>query len=80
MARLADLEASATLAEMAELPGHCHELAGDRAGQLALDLAGGKRLVFEPAANPSPLKKDGGLDWSKVEAVRILEITDYHSG
>ena len=34
--------------------------------------------LFEPASNPLPRKKDGGLDWTKVTAVRILEIEDTH--
>lgn len=78
MARLADLAAAASLEEMRTLPGRCHELGGDRKGQLAVDLAGGKRLVLEPAANPPPEKEDGGLDWGAVDAVRVLEIIDYH--
>ena len=78
MARLMDLAAATSLEEMRRLPGRCHELTGDRKGQLALDLADGKRLVFEPAADPLPEKDDGGLDWAAVDAVRILEISDYH--
>lgn len=78
MARLADLTAAASLEEMRQLPGRCHELSGDRKGQLAIDLTGGKRLVFEPAANPPPQKEDGGLDWEGVDAIRIIEIIDYH--
>jgi plasmid maintenance system killer protein len=78
MARLADLAAAASLEEMRQLPGRCHELSGDRKGQLAIDLTGGKRLVFEPAADPPPQKEDGGLDWEAVDAIRIIEIIDYH--
>lgn len=77
-ARFKDLEAAALLEEFRNLPGHCHELDGDRKGQLALHLPDGKRLVFEPVNNPAPRKQDGGLDWAAVDAVRILEITDYH--
>jgi hypothetical protein len=70
--------AAAALDEFRHLPGRCHELAGDRTGQLALVLPDGKRLIFEPAHNPAPLKEDGGLDWAAVRAVRILELADYH--
>ena len=80
MARLSDLEAVSQLDELRALPGRCHELRGERAGQLALELAGGKRLVFEPANQPAPRKNDGGLDWTRVDSVRLLEISDYHSG
>jgi proteic killer suppression protein len=78
MTRIADIEAATSLEEFRRLPGRCHELGGDRQGQLALDLAGGKRLVFEPNHNPAPVKEDGGLDWSLVEAVRVIEVVDYH--
>lgn len=80
MARLADLDAAASLSEMRTLPGRCHELSGDRAGQLALELADGKRLVIEPANVPLPVDQGGGLDWARIDAVRILEIANYHRG
>lgn len=77
-ARLADLFAAASLEEMRSLPGRCHELSGDRQGQLAIELPDGKRLIFEPAADPAPPKQDAGLDWPAVTAIRVIEITDYH--
>ena len=43
--------------------GRCHQLKGDRSGQFAFDLVQPHRLVF---------KSDGD------NAVRILEIVDYH--
>jgi proteic killer suppression protein len=51
---------------------------GERSGQLSLDLEHPYRLIFEPATDPLPTKLDGGLDWSEVRAVRILEIDDTH--
>lgn len=63
---------------MRTLPGKCHELDGDRVGQLAMLLPDRKRLVIEPDADPIPKKDDGGLDWSRVDAIRIVEICDYH--
>lgn len=78
MTRLKDLAAAPTLEEFQRLPGRCHELAGGRRGRLALDLAGGKRLVFRPRENPAPHKPDGGLDWRKVDAVEVTDIADYH--
>jgi plasmid maintenance system killer protein len=75
-ARLDDLRAARNLDEMRHLPGHCHELTGDRAGQLALDLEHPKRLVFVPIdAQPRP---DGSLDWSTIASIEIIEIVDYH--
>jgi plasmid maintenance system killer protein len=76
--RLANLEDAANLDVMRALPGNCHELTGDRKGQFAVDLTKGTRLVFEPATNPVPRTQDDGLDWHRVTAIRILEVTDYH--
>jgi len=76
--RLDQLRAAEDLAVMRELPGRCHELGADRKGELALDLRGPYRLIFEPADNPPPTKDDGGLDWGRVTAIRILEVEDYH--
>ncbi|MBW4486505.1 MAG: hypothetical protein KME12_01815 [Trichocoleus desertorum ATA4-8-CV12] len=76
--RLDDLRAATVLEDMRYLPGRCHELKYDRAGQLSLDLDHPYRLIFEPADEPIPTKPDGGLDWTKVTAVTILGIEDTH--
>lgn len=76
--RLDDLSAAPNLEEMKRLPGKCHELSGDRRGQLSLSVSGNYRLIFEPANDPLPLKPDGGLDWSRVTAVKVIEVEDYH--
>ena len=78
MARLLDLAAAPNLEAAKRLPGRFHELTGDRSGQFALNLSGGKRLVFEPAGNPPPTQSDGGLDLILIETVRVVEIVDYH--
>ena len=75
--RLADLRVAETLADMRLLPGRCHEVKGDRAGQLSLDLDHPYRLLFRPARETEPLA-GGGLDWTKVTEVVILEIADTH--
>ena len=36
------------------------------------------RLVFEPADEPLLTYADGGLDWTEVRTIRILEVVDYH--
>jgi toxin HigB-1 len=77
-ARLADLNAAQKLDDLRDLPGRCHELKGERRGQLALDLGGGKRLIIRPLEDPPPAKNDGGLDWTLVESIEVVEITDYH--
>jgi proteic killer suppression protein len=63
---------------MRSLPGRCHELRGGRAGTFAVSLDGPYRLILEPAHNPLPIKDDGGIDWSGIKRIRILEIEDYH--
>jgi plasmid maintenance system killer protein len=76
--RLSDLLAAASLEEMRNLPGHCEELVGDRKGQFSVRLDGVKRLIFKPDLEPVPTKDDGGIDWTKVTAITILEVVDYH--
>ena len=58
--------------------GRPHPLQSARAGTFALDLHGGKRLVFKPTLQPPPTKKDGGIDWASVTKVTITELGDYH--
>jgi proteic killer suppression protein len=74
--RLDDLRAADNLEATRHLPGRCHELKGDRAGQLAIDLEHPKRLVLEP--RDGVRRADGGLDWFSVTAIEIVEIADYH--
>ena len=78
--RLNALHFAENLGDIRNVPGRCHELKGDRQGQLAMDLHKGYRLIFEPARQPAPTKPDGGLDWTQVTAIRILEVEDYHGG
>lgn len=76
--RLDELRAAPNLETMSRLPGRCHELKGDRAGTLAVDLVHPQRLIFEPSENPVPRKADGGLDRRLVTSVRVVGIEDYH--
>lgn len=75
-ARLSDLEAASRVSDL--VVGSPHPLKGDRAGQFALDLAGGWRLVFAPQHDPCPSRADGGIDWSQVSIICIEYIGDYH--
>ncbi len=70
------LSVASCVAEL--VAGRPHPLKGDRAGEFALDLEGAKRLVFQPDNDPIPLLEDGSIDWSKVTAVCIVFIGDYH--
>lgn len=74
--RLGDLEAASCVSEL--VAGRPHALRGDRAGQYAVDLAGGYRLVFAPANDPAPRREDHSIDWSRVTIISIEYIGDYH--
>lgn len=74
--RLADLVAAPNAGDLTA--GRPHPLKGDRAGQLAVDLAGGVRLCFEPADPTQGRGPTGELDWSRVTAIRIVYIGNYH--
>ena len=76
--RLDDLYAAVVLEDTRNLPGRCHELKGDRAGQLSMDLDHPYRLIFEPANDPVPQKRDGGLDWTRTTAIVIVGVEDTH--
>ena len=77
--RVKELADADTLAIMRTLPAaRCHELTGNRKGELAVDISGNYRLIFEPNHSPIPQKEDGGLDWDEVTKIQINQITDYH--
>lgn len=76
--RLKQIAEVENLEQLRFMPGNWHELTGDRWGQLACSLEGLSRLVFEPDNDPKPTKIDGGLDWSRVTSISIIEIIDYH--
>ena len=59
-------------------PHRCHELTGDRKGQLTVDLSHPYRLFFVPNHNPLPQRAEGGLDWKSVTSIEIREIEDPH--
>lgn len=77
--RLDELAAAENLSIMDTLKyTRCHELIGDRDGQLSVDLDHPYRLIFRPANDPIPKRDDGGLDWTMVTAVEILKVEDPH--
>jgi len=75
--RLDDLAAAPNLEALRNVPGRYHELKGDLAGCLGIDLDGGRRLVIQPMP-PAPTKEDGGLDWTRVTRITVTAIKDYH--
>ena len=79
LARLDDLRAAENLSHMRISPsGRCHELTGDRRGQLSIDVKHPYRLIFTPVDRPVPRKPDGGLDWVRVTQVCVLGVEDTH--
>ncbi len=77
--RMMELKAAISLDDISSLPpARCHELTGNRKGQLSVDLEHPYRLVFIPANNPIPKAADGGLDWPEVTEIEIIEIVDTH--
>ena len=77
--RLKDLTDADNLAIMRAIPAaRCHELTGNRKGELSVDVSGNYRLIFEPNHDPLPRKADLGLNWDEVTKIQINEIEDYH--
>ena len=77
--RLADLMAAENLETLRFLPQlRAHELSGDRAGQISVDVKHPRRLLLLPDHIEIPRKPDGGLDWKLVTKVKVLGIIDTH--
>lgn len=77
--RIKQLKAADNLSVMKTFPAaRCHELKGNRNGQLCVDVSRNYRLIFEPTHDPPPIKEDGGLDWSKVSEIKMMEVEDIH--
>lgn len=72
--RLQQMVAAPSLRDLRHLPGHCHELHGDLAGYLAVDVLQLHQMVFRPTQSPPPTSRSGALDWSEVTSVTITEI------
>lgn len=79
MRRLMELQAADNLSQIPTTPPpRCHELSGNLKGKLSVDLEHPWRLLFVPDHQPLPAKEDGGLDWTRVTTVKIMEIEDPH--
>jgi plasmid maintenance system killer protein len=77
--RLDDLRAAENLETLRFLPQlRAHELTGDRAGQISVDVKHPRRLLLATDHSETPRKPDGGLDWQKITKVKILAIIDTH--
>ena len=76
--RLDDMDSVTTLEDTRNLPGHYHELVGDRKGQWACDLDQPYRLIFEPTKKSIPTDENGKYIWSAITIIDIIEIANYH--
>ena len=70
MRRLDDIRFAGSFADLKLLPGHYHELTGNRHGQWACDLDQPYRLILEPVGERG--------DWKDIKIVDIIEIVNYH--
>jgi plasmid maintenance system killer protein len=60
-------------------PERCHELKGDLAGTLSMDLKHPFRLLFLPVDMPKGLEAaDEKQRWQAINAVEIISIEDTH--
>jgi len=69
-----------TLEDLRHADGRFHELQYNRQGQLSCTFDSGDRLIFVPDHNPVPVDSNGNLDWSKVTAIKIIGMGNYHHG
>lgn len=74
--RLAELFSADNPLEL--VAGRPHPLKGNMHGLFALDLHGGRRVVFESSVQPPPQLNSGGIDWVAVKAITITAIGNYH--
>jgi len=77
--RLMELKAAICLGDILRVPPtRCHQLSGNREGQVSVDLEHPYRLLFISANDPIPVMENGGLDWASVSEIEIIEIADTH--
>lgn len=77
--RMGELKAATNLEEMYQVNfARFHPLKGNRHGQFAVDLQYPYRLILEPVCEELPMKNETEVDLSKIFAVKIIEVEDYH--
>ena len=72
--RLAQISEAANFEALRMLPGHYHDLVGNRAGQWACDLDQPYRLIFK-STNEGPVAQ---IVWANERIAKMLEIVNYH--
>ena len=77
--RVNELRAADNLWTFLSLPlGKPHALRGDRAGQFAVSIHQGQRLIFEPKEPLPPSRASAREILERVTDVTVLEVVDYH--
>ena len=77
--RLGVLKHAPCLADVPKAPpDRCHLLTGNWADHYAVVLKDNWRLIFRPDHDPVPKTEDGGIDTTKVTAIVIVAVADYH--
>ena len=77
--RVTELSAVRCLADLRSLPQlRAHELTGDRKGQISITARQPYRLIILAANEPLSRLPDGGLDWTMVTEITVLEVVNYH--
>ena len=77
--RFAQFNDAECLEDLRSMPGHYHELTGNRKGQWSCNLDQPYRLIFTADHSPIPTNEHGGYDWKSIRKVSILEIVNYHN-
>jgi plasmid maintenance system killer protein len=80
--RLASLRAAESLVDFwppNSGPERCHELKGDRAGTVSVDLKQPNRLLFKPIeATPPADRSNEQQRWRSITSIEIVAIEDTH--
>lgn len=77
--RLQNIADAANLEELSHLPQtRVHQLSADREEQISVDAKHPYRIILKCDHEEAPRKPDGGLDWSRIMKVQLLEIVDTH--
>lgn len=77
--RLQNIADAATLEELSRLPQtRVHQLTGDRDEQISVDVRHPYRLILACDHDETPRKPDGGLDWTRITKVQVIEIANTH--
>ena len=77
--RLQQVADAENLAELAKLPQtRVHQLKAERNEQISVDVKHPYRLIMVTDHDDVPRKPDGGLDWTRITKVTVIEVVDTH--